>query len=74
MKFSEYKIFLKNHPLFTRFEKYDYDFFMNNINQNKPFNNMSYYINKYNLTNDEFNVIHKYTILINNSFTDDDEI
>ncbi len=74
MKFRDYKVFLLNHPVIKKMDSYDYKLFTDGIKNNKPFNNMSYFINKYNMSDEEFLLIHKYTIYINNSFTDDDDI
>lgn len=37
--------------------KKDNEFFMNNINTNKEFNNYNYYITKYNLTKEDTKLI-----------------
>jgi hypothetical protein len=74
MKFRDYKIWLLNHDLFKRFDEYDLNLFKRGIADNKPFNNMSYFIDKYKLTTEEFNAIHKYTVLINNWFKDDYDV
>lgn len=74
MLLRDYKEFLLNHPVLKRMNEQDYNFFSNGIKNNKPFFNMNYYIDKYKMTNDEFNIINKYTIAVNNLFTDDEEI
>ncbi len=73
MKFRDYKKFLISHRIIQKMDDDDKRFFISRINENKPFNNMSYYITKYNMTTEEFNLINKYTFLVNNLFSDDDE-
>jgi hypothetical protein len=74
MKLREYKKYLISHNVIQKMSSGDQKFFIDRINKNKPFNNMSYYIDKYRMSDHEFAIIQKYTILVNNYFKDDDEL
>lgn len=66
MTLKEYKIFLLNHSVIKNMDTCDFALFCEKIYNNKPFNNMSYYIQKYNLNYNQINLIDKYIIAVNN--------
>jgi hypothetical protein len=66
MEFNKFKELLINSDFIRNMDKKDNEFFINNINTNKEFNNYNYYITKYNLTKEDTKLINIYNFHINN--------
>jgi hypothetical protein len=66
MEFNKFIELLINSNFIRNMDKKDNEFFINNINTNKEFNNYNYYITKYNLTKEDTNLINKYNFHIYN--------
>jgi hypothetical protein len=66
MEFNKFKELLINSDFIRKMDKKDNEFFINNINTNKEFNNYNYYITKYNLTKEDTKLINIYNFHINN--------
>lgn len=66
MEFTKYKELLINSNFIRNMDKRDYEFFINNINTNKRFNNYNYYITKYNLSKEDTKLINIYNFHVYN--------
>jgi hypothetical protein len=66
MEFNKFKELLINSNFIKNMNKKDNEFFTNNINTNKEFNNYNYYITKYNLTKEDTKLINIYNFHIYN--------
>jgi hypothetical protein len=66
MEFNKFKELLINSNFIRNMDKRDNEFFINNINTNKEFNNYNYYITKYNLSKEDTKLINIYNFHIYN--------
>ena len=66
MEFNKFKALLINSNFIRNMDKRDNEFFINNINTNKEFNNYNYYITKYNLSKEDTKLINIYNFHIYN--------
>ncbi len=66
MEFNKFKELLINSNFIKNMDKIDNHYFINNIKNNKEFNNYNYYITKYNLSKKDIYLINKYNFHIYN--------
>ena len=56
---------LKSSDFINKMNEFDNQYFIQTINNKKPFNNINYFINLYNFSNKDIELIEMYNFVVN---------